>query len=283
MAENGVRGEGVGHRVQASRDGQPERPLNEPKAQDRVWITGASSGLGRALALKMAAEGWQVAISARGEDQLQAVAALASAFPGKVELYPLDVTVKADVRETVTRMLGGFGLPDLVILNAGTHKPTPVASLDAEDFRLLVDLNLMGTVHCLEAILPPLRKRGNGQIAIVASLAGYVGLPLAGAYGMTKAGLINLAEALQPELRADGIRLQIVNPGFVRTPLTDRNAFHMPFLMEVEAAAEAFYRGLQSGAFEVIFPRRFAYLLKFLRILPYPLALAMTRRLLPKQ
>ncbi|MDJ0934109.1 MAG: SDR family NAD(P)-dependent oxidoreductase [Kiloniellales bacterium] len=257
--------------------------MSEAKAQKRVWITGASSGLGRALALKMAAEGWQVAISARSEDQLQAVAALASAFSGKVEAFPLDVTVQTDVQATVARLVEDFGLPDLVVLNAGTHKPTPAASLAAEDFRRLVDLNLMGTVHCLEAILPPLRERQNGQIAIVASLAGYVGLPLAGAYGMTKAGLINLAEALEPELRAVGIKLQIVNPGFVRTPLTDRNPFHMPFLMEVEAAAEAFYRGLRSGAFEIIFPRRFAYLLKVLRILPYPLALAMTRRLLPKR
>ncbi|MDJ0981750.1 MAG: SDR family NAD(P)-dependent oxidoreductase [Kiloniellales bacterium] len=257
--------------------------MSEAKAQKRVWITGASSGLGRALALKMAAEGWQVAISARSEDQLQAVAALASAFSGKVEAFPLDVTVQTDVQATVARLVEDFGLPDLVVLNAGTHKPTPAASLAAEDFRRLVDLNLMGTVHCLEAILPPLRERQNGQIAIVASLAGYVGLPLAGAYGMTKAGLINLAEALEPELRAEGIKLQIVNPGFVRTPLTDRNPFHMPFLMEVEAAAEAFYRGLRSGAFEIIFPRRFAYLLKLLRILPYPLALAMTRRLLPKR
>lgn len=257
--------------------------MNEAKAQDRAWITGASSGLGRALALKMAAEGWHIAISARSEDQLQAVAALASAFPGKVEVFPLDVTERADVQETVARILQVFGLPDLVVLNAGTHKPTPAASLAAEDFRQLVDLNLMGTVHCLEAILPPLRQRGDGQIAIVASLAGYVGLPLAGAYGMTKAGLINLAEALEPELRAEGISLQIVNPGFVRTPLTDRNPFPMPFLMEVEAAAEAFYSGLRSGAFEIIFPRRFAYLLKLLRILPYPLALAMTRRLLPKR
>ncbi len=257
--------------------------MSEAKAQERVWITGASSGLGRALALKMAAEGWQVAISARSEDQLQAVAALASAFSGKVEAFPLDVTVQTDVQATVARLVEDFGLPDLVVLNAGTHKPTPAASLAAEDFRRLVDLNLMGTVHCLEAILPPLRQRQNGQIAIVASLAGYVGLPLAGAYGMTKAGLINLAEALEPELRAEGIKLQIVNPGFVRTPLTDRNPFHMPFLMEVEPAAEAFYRGLRSRAFEIIFPRRFAYLLKLLRILPYPLALAMTRRLLPKR
>ena len=192
------------------------------------------------------------------------------------------MTLPADVQKTVARIIQDFGLPDLVVLNAGTHKPTPVASLAAEDCRRLIDLNLMGTVHCLEAILPPMRQRGDGQIAIVASLAGYIGLPLAGAYGMTKAGLINLAEALEPELRAEGIKLQIVNPGFVRTPLTDRNPFHMPFLMEVEAAAEAFYRGLRSGGFEIIFPRRFAYFLKALRILPYPLALPLTRRLLPK-
>ncbi len=257
--------------------------MSETKAQKRVWITGASSGLGRALALKMASEGWQVAISARNEDQLQAVAALASAFPGKVEVYPLDVTVKSDVAESAARIVHELGVPDIVVLNAGTHTLTPATNLDAEDFRRLVDLNLMGTVYCLEAVLPPLRERGNGRIAIVASLAGYVGLPLAGAYGMTKAGLINLAEALEPELRAEGIDLQIVNPGFVRTPLTDRNTFHMPFLMEVEAAAGAFYRGLQSDAFEIIFPRRFAYMLKILRILPYPLALALTRRLLPSQ
>ena len=255
--------------------------MNQAEPQDLVWITGASSGLGRALALKMAAEGWRVAASARNQDQLQAVAALASAFPGRIEAFPLDVTDRTAVQATVARILEDLGPPDVVVLNAGTHKPTPVAKLAADDFRLLVELNLMGTLHCLEAILPPLRQRRAGKIAIVASLAGYVGLPLAGAYGMTKAGLINLAEALQPELRAEGVALQIVNPGFVRTPLTDRNPFHMPFLMEVEAAAEAFYRGLQSDGFEIVFPRRFAYLLKLLRTLPYPLALAITRRLLP--
>ncbi len=256
--------------------------MNQGKPQDRVWITGASSGLGRALALKMASEGWRVAASARSGDQLQAVAALASAFPGSIEAFPLDVTDRDAVQATVARILDDFGPPDLVVLNAGTHKPTPAARLATKDFRQLVELNLMGTVHCLEAVLPPLRQRREGQIAIVASLAGYVGLPLAGAYGMTKAGLINLAEALEPELRAEGVTLQVVNPGFVKTPLTDRNPFHMPFLMDVEAAAAAFYRGLQSGGFEIVFPRRFAYLLKALRLLPHPLALAITRRLLPK-
>lgn len=256
--------------------------MNRAKPQDRAWITGASSGLGRALALKMASEGWRVAASARSEDQLQAVAALASAFPGGIEAFPLDVTDRDAVQATVARILEDFGPPDVVVLNAGTHKPTPAARLSTKDFRQLVELNLMGTVHCLEAVLPRLRQRREGQIAIVASLAGYVGLPLAGAYGMTKAGLINLAESLEPELRAEGVTLQVVNPGFVKTPLTDRNPFHMPFLMDVESAAAAFYRGLQSGGFEIVFPRRFAYLLKVLRLLPHPLALAITRRLLPK-
>ena len=256
--------------------------MNRAKPQDRAWITGASSGLGRALALKMASEGWRVAASARSEDQLQAVAALASAFPGGIEAFPLDVTDRDAVQATVARILEDFGPPDVVVLNAGTHKPTPAARLSTKDFRQLVELNLMGTVHCLEAVLPPLRRRREGQIAIVASLAGYVGLPLAGAYGMTKAGLINLAESLEPELRAEGVILQVVNPGFVKTPLTDRNPFHMPFLMDVESAATDFYRGLQSGGFEIVFPRRFAYLLKVLRLLPHPLALAITRRLLPK-
>ena len=124
--------------------------------------------------------------------------------------------------------------------------------------------------------------RREGRIAVVASVAGYRGLPTAAAYGMTKAGLINMAEALKPELDGHGVTIQVVNPGFVRTPLTDRNPFPMPFLMEPDAAAEAFYRGLQSNRFEIIFPRRFAYLLKVLRLLPAPLAFAVTRRMVPQ-
>ena len=125
-------------------------------------------------------------------------------------------------------------------------------------------------------------ERRAGRIALVASLAGYRGLPTSAAYGMTKAGLINMAEALKPELERVGIQLQIVNPGFVRTPLTDRNPFPMPFLMEPEDAAAAFYRGLQSDRFEIVFPRRFAAILKVLRCLPASLAFAVTRRLVPE-
>lgn len=250
------------------------------KNQNRlVWITGASSGLGRALALKMAAEGWQVAASARRENKLQSL--VREAESNRIHPLPLDVTDPSAVRLGFEQLVDRLGLPDIAVLNAGSHKPTPAAEFETKDFRDLFELNLMGTVYCLEAVMVPMMERGSGRIAIVASLSGYMGLPTAGAYGMTKAGLINLAEALRPELERRGVNLQLVNPGFVRTPLTDRNAFKMPFLITAEDAAAAFYNGLQSHRFEIVFPLRFAYLMKLLRLLPYPLSLAVTRRLIP--
>jgi short-subunit dehydrogenase len=169
------------------------------------------------------------------------------------------------------------------VLNAGTHRPVDPRALKPEDFEKLVAVNLLGTVNCLAAVLPPMLARGHGRIAVVASVAGYRGLPTAAAYGMTKAGLINMAEALRVELAPCGIVVQIVNPGFVRTPLTDRNDFPMPFLMEPEAAADAFFRGLQSDRFEIAFPWRFVWMMKLLRCLPAPLAFAVTRRMTPKE
>ncbi len=246
-----------------------------------AWITGASSGIGRALALRLAAAGVPVIASARGADDLRELARDAGARGGSIMPLPLDVTDRAAVAEAVgvierTAPLG------LAVLNAGTHAPLLARDFEVERLRKLVELNLLGTGNCLEAALPVMLARGEGHIAIVGSVAGYFGLPTSAGYGATKAGLINMAEALQPELKAAGIKLQIVNPGFVRTPLTDKNPFPMPFLMEPEEAAEAFYRGLRAKRFEIVFPRRLAYLLKFLRMLPYGLALTVTRRLVPK-
>ncbi len=253
--------------------------INEPGC---AWITGASSGLGRALAQRMAAEGWSVAASARSAESLDELARGATGLTGEIRAYPLDVTDPATVTATVAAIERNLGPIDQAVLNAGTHRPVRAAKLIAAAFRDLTELNLMGTVHCLEALLPAMIERRGGRIAVVASVAGYRGLPTSAAYGMTKAGLINMAEALKPELDGYGVRLQLVNPGFVRTPLTDKNPFPMPFLMEVEDAAEAFYRGLRSDRFEIVFPRRFAYLLKVLRCLPAPLAFAVTRRLVPE-
>ncbi len=251
-------------------------------ARGCAWITGASSGLGHALARRMAADGWTVAASARGAEALAALAESAEGLRGKISPVPLDVTDPSAVAAAVEAIESELGPITQAVLNAGSHRPVRAAGLTADDFRELTELNLMGTVHCLEALLPGMIARRGGRIAVVASLAGYRGLPTSAAYGMTKAGLINMAEALKPELDGYGIRLQVVNPGFVRTPLTDKNPFPMPFLMEVEDAAEAFYRGLRSERFEIVFPRRFAYLLKVLRCLPAPLAFAVTRRLVPK-
>lgn len=247
-----------------------------------AWITGASSGLGRALASRMAADGWTVAASARGVDQLGELAESTAALPGRVLAFPLDVTDRDAVAAAVAKIEQDLGPIDQAVLNAGSHQPVRAATLTSEPFRALAELNLMGTVHCLEALLSVMLPRGAGRVAVVASLAGYRGLPTSAAYGMTKAGLINMAEALKPELDSHGIRIQLVNPGFVRTPLTDKNPFPMPFLMDVEKAAEAFYRGLRSDRFEIVFPRRFAYLLKLLRVLPAPLAFAITRRFVPR-
>jgi len=247
-----------------------------------VWITGASSGLGKALALRMAHEGWRVAASARGADKLVELKRAAADGPGSIHAMPLDVTDAAATAATIARIEDELGPIDQAVLNAGSHTPVRAGALKIEDFRALVELNLMGTVHCLSPLLARMTARRSGRIAIVASVAGYRGLPTSAAYGMTKAGLINLAEALKPELDALGVTLQIVNPGFVRTPLTDRNPFPMPFLMEVEDAAAALQRGLQSQRFEIVFPRRLAYIMKVLRCLPAPLAFALTRRLVPQ-
>lgn len=250
-------------------------------AKSCVWITGASSGLGRALASRMAADGWHVAASARDADKLADLARRAAGLKGHIDAYPLDVTDPMAVRTVVATIERNLGTIGLAVLNAGSHQSVRAAEFAAAPFRVLIELNLMGTVNCLEAVLPAMTARREGRVAVVASVAGYRGLPTSAAYGMTKAGLINMAEALKPELDRYGVKLQLVNPGFVRTPLTDRNSFPMPFLMEVEDAADAFYRGLQSDRFEIVFPRRFAYLLKVLRCLPAPLAFAITRRMVP--
>lgn len=243
------------------------------------WITGGSSGIGRAMALRLAREGRQVVISARDETALRAVAEAAKGAPGSVRTLPLDVTDAAACRQAVGRVETEFGPLALAVLCAGTHRPTPANALDPEDFRFLAEVNLLGTANCLVPAVAAMRERHAGRIAVVASLTAKRGLPTAAAYGMTKAGLVNLCEALQPELAAQGIALQVVNPGFVETPLTDRNDFPMPFLVPAEKAAEAIWRGLHSKRFEIAFPWQMALATGLLRRLPNRLALAVTRRM----
>jgi NAD(P)-dependent dehydrogenase (short-subunit alcohol dehydrogenase family) len=243
-----------------------------------IWVTGAGKGIGRAVSLRLAEEGWHVAASARTRAALES---LEREVPGgRLSAFPLDVTDVEATGRVLDDIERTYGLPDTVILNAGTHKPTPAEGFSIGDVRALMETNLMGTANGLAEIMPRFISRGRGHIAVVASLAGYRGLPTAAAYGASKAALINMCEALKPELEKHGVTLTLINPGFVKTPLTDKNTFPMPFLISAEEAAARIVRGLSANAFEVAFPTRFAWLMKGLRILPDRLFFAITRRMI---
>ncbi|MFD1329057.1 SDR family NAD(P)-dependent oxidoreductase [Mycoplana ramosa] len=241
-----------------------------------AWVTGASSGIGRALAIRLASEGWNVAASARTAGDL---VALAADSLGRIRAFPLDVTDAEAVRETVASIEQDLGPVDLAVLNAGTYARDSAMHFDAAAFRATVEVNLMGAVHCLAALMPGMMARGSGHIAVVSSVAGYVGLPGAAAYGASKAALINMCEALQPELAARNVRLSLINPGFVDTPLTRQNDFPMPFLISVDAAVDHIMAGLKTRRFEIAFPWKMVLSMKFLAALPARLRLAVTRRL----
>jgi len=260
---------------------RPARPATP--ADGCAWITGASSGIGAAVARRLAAEGWRVAISARRAPALAELARqVAADGPGRLVPFPLDVTDLEQVRTGVAAIEAELGPIALTLLNAGTYRPDSALDLSSAAVREQVDLNLMGTVHCLEVLVPRLVARGQGQLAVVASIAGYRGLPRAIAYSATKAGLIALTESLWFDLEPRGIKVQLVMPGFVRTPLTDLNDFEMPFLMEVDDAAAALVRGLAGRRFEIRFPALFGFLMRRLTRLPYglyfPLVARGTRR-----
>ncbi len=253
-----------------------------PKPEDGVaWVTGGSSGIGRALALRLARAGWAMIVSAPPAKELEEVVAADPAR--RIHALPLDVTDEGAVAAAAGAIEQRHGPVALAILNAGIYREVSPANFSVADFRASIDVNIMGVVHCLGALLPFMRKRRLGQIAITASVIGYHGRLLGSAYGPTKAALINMAEALVLELERDGICLQICNAGFVATPLTANNRFPMPFLLSAEQAGEAYFRGLQGGRFEIAFPRSAVWRMKLLRALPYALALPYLRRGLPRK
>ena len=245
-----------------------------------VWITGASSGIGRALALALARQGRLVVGSARSHLDLATLVEAARGLPGRIIALPLDVTDPGAMAPALAKIEAEHGPLGQAVLNAGSHIPMGAADFRADKLRKLIAVNLMGAAHGLEAILPGMLARGAGRIAVVASVAGYRGLPSAAAYSASKAATIAMCEALRPECAAKGVTLQLINPGFVATPLTAKNDFAMPMMISAEAAADAILDGLASDRFEIAFPRRFALVMKVLRLLPYPLFFAVTKKLL---
>ncbi|MGV3490025.1 MAG: SDR family NAD(P)-dependent oxidoreductase [Devosia sp.] len=247
-------------------------------AERVAWVTGAGSGIGRGLAQRLAQDGWSVAVSARSVDDL---ASLAAETAGIVP-FVLDVTDHAAVMATVSAIEQAMGPIALAVLNAGTYVPVSAKGFSAEKFGVNFNVNVQGTANCLEAVMAPMMARRAGHIAVVSSLTGYVGLPTASAYGATKAALINMCEALEPELEAEGVKMTVITPGFVDTPLTRKNEFPMPFLISTEDAVERIVKGLDAGKFEIAFPKRMSVAIRVLGALPHWARLAVTRRMLPK-
>lgn len=245
-----------------------------------VWITGAGSGIGRALALRYLRAGAVVAGTARRIETLDSLKTEAGPAGHRFHALPADLTDLAAARAVVMRIEAELGPIRLAVLNAGTHQPTPGTSFRADAVRQLLDANVMTVANALDAVLPAMLSRQTGMVAINASLAGYRGLPSAAGYGASKAALINMAEALRLDLADSGIDVRLISPGFIKTPLTDRNTFPMPFLMPVDAAAERLFEALERGSgFEIVFPRRFACMLKLLQLVPYRVYFPLVSRL----
>jgi short-subunit dehydrogenase len=232
----------------------------------KVLITGASSGIGAELSRLFLARGDTVIACARNRDKLDATAARLDSE--RFVPMSLDVTDITAVEKAVAEIQGRHGPIDLALLNAGTYTPTPADSFDASALRTMMEVNVIGISNMLASLIPGMIERGQGQLALMSSVAAYRGLPMAAGYSASKAAVIAMGESLKAELDGHGVKLQVICPGFVKTPLTEQNAFPMPYLMEVEDAAERIMKGLESSRFQIAFPRRFVFQLKLLQMMP---------------
>lgn len=254
-------------------------PLNPPFASyagRRVWVIGASYGIGAALARELIGRGAKVALSARKRDLLDGIAA---GHAGAL-VVPLDVTDHASLQKAAEQLGQRWGGVDLVLVVAGTHVEMRAQDFDLARARQLLEVNLHGVLNCVDVALPLVRRAGPGAgIAIVSSVAGYIGLPRSLIYGASKAALINFTESLYGDLRPEGYGVYLVSPGFVDTPLTQKNDFKMPALLPAAEAARITLDEIAAGRFESHYPKRFTVGLKLLRILPHRLQLWAVRRI----
>lgn len=239
-----------------------------------VWLVGASTGIGRALAEKLHAHGAKVVVSARNAASL---AEFEAAHPGSLGL-PLDATDRLAMQEAMQRILALHGRLDVAVYCAGYYKEMRATAFDLDEAMKHQNINVVGALHLLDVVLPVLTGQRSGHLSLISSVAGFRGLPQGLAYGPTKAALINLAETLYLDLQPLGIGVSLINPGFVETPLTAQNEFPMPALISANQAAEAILRGWARGLFEIHFPKRFTLFMKALRHFNYALYFLIVRR-----
>ena len=227
----------------------------------RYWLVGASEGLGRALAMKMSRCGCELVLSARSAERLEA---LAAELPGRAKVLPMDVT---DM-ESVEAAVAAAGEVDGLVYLSGVYWPMPAQRWDAAQAVQMLDVNFTGAVRVLGHVVPAMAARGSGHVVITGSLSGFRGLPGSIGYGSAKAGLMHLAESMRCDLQGSGVEVQLANPGFIRTRLTDKNDFRMPFLMEPEEAAERMFAHMSGGSFAANFPTLFSLLFRGANFLP---------------
>ena len=237
--------------------------------QKKIWITGASSGIGKALAEKFASEGWKVAISARRKEILDEMAKNEN-----ISSHPLDVTNQEQINDVFSKIINEFGSLDLCVFSSGTYDPKLEQEINIKQNKFVMETNFFGVLYCIKSVEKYFKDKKDGHISIVSSIAAYRGLPNSSGYGPSKAALTNLTESLYFDFKKHNVRISLVSPGFIKTPLTDKNEFPMPFIKSPEFAAEKMFDGLtKSKAFEIHFPKALTLFLKFLRVLPYKIYL----------
>lgn len=230
-------------------------------AGKKFWLVGASEGLGREVALKLSRAGAEVIVSARSEDRLLT---LCEEMSGKGRAVTVDVSDAQDV----ARAAKDVGPIDGIIYLAGVYWPMAAQEWDAEQVERMCDINFTGAARVLGAVLPDMIAADRGHIVLTGSLSGFRGLPGAVGYGASKAGLMYLAESLHADLRKTGVKVQLINPGFIKTRLTEKNDFTMPFIMEPEIAAAEFVEHMHSDGFKKNFPAMFGAMFRLSQFLP---------------
>ena len=237
--------------------------MNDKKV---IWITGASSGIGKALSIKFAQEGWIVAASARREGLLQEL----TKIDQNIHSFPLDVTNPEQCKKIFEDIKNKFNNIEISIFGTGIHDPNSEKKFNLDKIREIMEVNYFGTMNSINSVYDYYNDKKSGQISIISSVAGYRGLPAAGAYCASKSALTSFTESLRFEMIRKNVRVSLVSPGFIKTPMTDQNDFPMPMIKSPEFAAEQIYIGLtKKTRFEIHFPKAFTFFLKFLRILPY--------------
>ena len=246
---------------------------------ERIWIIGASSGIGKSLAQYLHREGANLILSARGEDKLKA---LNESIGGKHIISPFDVSDYEQVERAVADAMSHTAPLDRIICLAGIYEPAAIKDMDIAMAHKIVMVNLGGMMNMTHAVMPHLRKQGHGQLALCGSVAGFTGLPNGQPYSAAKAGVMNFTQSLRAETDPS-IDIKLISPGFVETPMTDKNSFKMPMKITPEEAAENIAKGLLNPAFELHFPKPFTLSVKFLAILPTFIKMKLLRAMYKKQ